>query len=67
MNETKTLCSSICRVSKSGREGPGAKDKKPGPGQYVAKSTFGTQGRSMGAKTGAGGFLGKGSSNPGPG
>ena len=29
-------------VSKSGRDGPGMKDRKPGPGQYALGSSFGT-------------------------
>ena len=48
----------VISVSKSGRDGPGMKDKKPGPGQYALGSTFGSQGKTMGTKTDNGGFLG---------
>lgn len=45
-------------MSKGGRDGPGGKDKRPGPGQYGVGSSFGTQGKTMGGKNANGGFLG---------
>ena len=55
----------FCRISKSTRDGPGEKMRKPGPGQYMMASSFGTHGKSMGVKTGS--MFDNKKKTPGPG